>query len=191
MTTDNPSMPTLLANPSSLDADGQAALAVANRMADEGLAPTMSAEVDYFGGDQIQRWMLPGSKEQFFDIKVMAHGSRTKYQESVTRDVKIERRSGDAHMRLGSAAERDLLIREAVTDLYLKKGQKFVSGKKEINTVLVDFPTEIIDLLYKEIVKINPWVLGELSLEDMIAERDSLNEMIEVKQKEEAGKADS
>ena len=55
------------------------------------------------------------------------------------------------------------------------------------NKFLVDFPPKIIDALLVDIRKHNPWLMQDMTSEDIQKQIDELEEMLAVKKKEEEG----
>jgi hypothetical protein len=91
-------------------------------------------------------------------------------------------------MKMDQAQERHELIRTCVTDWNLYRGgQPIPYSEKALKDWLELTNPKLVEDLEKEIRKINPWLLGEMSSEDIQREIDSLNEMLVVAQERERG----
>lgn len=146
---------------------------------------------DYFGFDETHLVYLPDNK-QFIQHKVFNEGQKRKYQNSVNRDVVIQRATGDAKMRMAPGDERHELLKNAITGWNLfRSGQPVPFTPRNLNEFLDLAPPKIIDLIEKDIRKQNAWLLQEMSVEDIDKEIANLQEMREVRVKDEAGKVDS
>lgn len=144
---------------------------------DDITTPQQQAYTDYFGFQEDHQWFLPDGK-QYFKLKVMNEGDKAKFQKRTTRDVVIERQSQNARMKMDQAGERHELIRTCVTDWSLyRNGQPIPFSEKALKDFLELASPKIVEDLEKEIRKINPWLLAEMTSEDIQREIDSLEEM--------------
>ena len=145
----------------------------------------------YFGTDETHRWYLPDGVS-YFEHQTLNEGARKKYNDKVNREVAIDRRTGDARMKLQTSAEQHELIKQAVVgwNLLDRSGEVLpYSPNNLVNKVLVDFNPKIIDGLLVDIRKKNPWLMADMTSEDIQKQIDELQEMLEAKQKEEEGNA--
>jgi hypothetical protein len=155
---------------------------------------------DYWSFGKKHKFMLPDGK-QWIEFIEMDEGARTLYQKATRTDLTLEKRTGDTRLRMDIGGQRYHLIDSSVTawNMFRRKlngGWEAVPfSKGSAGSTLAQWqaranPT-IIDDLVKEINKANPWLMGEMSLDDMIKERDSLDELIEKKRRYEAGEGGS
>ena len=159
------------------------------QMRADGIPTEESAQQSYFGLDETHRWMLPDGIS-WIEHKTLNEGARRKYQDGVNREVAFNRVTGDAHMRLQTAEEQHKLIQAAVVDWNLLGPDKnpLPFSKNNIETKLLkDFPPKIIDSLLVDIRKHNPWLMQDMTSEDIRKQIAELEEMLEIKLKEEEG----
>lgn len=150
---------------------------------------------DYFGFEEELRVPLPDGK-QYILHTVLSEGKKKQYQNSTNRDVTIKKATGDAQMRMAQGDERHNLLKAAITGWHIVRRDKNTKAWIEVPFTprnLSDFlekasPT-IISLIEKEIRKANPWLMADLTLEDIDKEIAELQELREKKVQEEAGKA--
>jgi hypothetical protein len=149
------------------------------------------ATVDYFAFDETERVMLPDGV-QWVEIKKLTEGDRRKYQNAVNRDVRLERRTGDAMLRMAAGDEKHALLTSAIIDFYLfKQGRQVKFGEGTLREFLSSAPPSVIDLIEKAIRKANSWLMADLSVEDIDKQIDELREMRDLKIKEDEGKVTS
>lgn len=157
-------------------------------MASQGVATHESVAADYFGFDETQRVVLPDGIS-FIEHRVLNEGQRRKYLNAVNRDVRIQKATGDALMRMSPGDERRELLRSALVGWNLKKnGMDVPFNDKFLSEFLDKANPKVVDLIEKEVRKANPWLLAELSIEDIDREIRDLTELRERKVQEEEGK---
>jgi hypothetical protein len=150
--------------------------------------------VDYFGVDRTEKVMLPDGKS-YIIIKELDEGGRRNFQNKTNKDVRLQRQTGDAFMKLGTGEDRYAMLESAITDwnLHSKHGQtgEMVAipfNATQLKKFLDSAPTKVIDLIEKKIRLMNPWLQGEISVEDIDKQIEDLQEMREAKlQEEESG----
>lgn len=148
---------------------------------------TERVQADYFAFSETHKVQLPDGVT-YVEIKSLNEGERRKYLNGMNRDVEIDRASGNAKMQMRPGDERFALLREAIVGWNLIMGGTpvtFNSAMKE--QFLNQANPKIIDLIDKETRKLNAWLLEDMSLEDLLKERDNLDEMIETKRRESEG----
>jgi len=151
---------------------------------------------DYFGFEETHRVALPDGVS-FIEHKTLTEGQRRNYLNGMNRDVVIQRATGDARMRMAPGDERYSLLKTAISGWNLqRKGGKgdlepvqFTPGNLE--KFLQSAPPKIIDLIDKEVRKVNAWLIEDMSVEDIEREIQTLTELRDKKQEEEAGNASS
>lgn len=146
-------------------------------------------EPDYFGVDDTRQVFLPNSRVQYVTIKALNEGERRKYLDRTNRDVKLDK-GGQASFRMSPGSERYELLKLAIVDWHmLRQGNPFKFGPRELDDFLTNTSPSVVDHIVKEVNKLNPWLLAEMSVEDIEKELDHLQEMLETKKKEEALKS--
>lgn len=160
-------------------------------MKDEGVNPFDKVQEDYFGFDESQRIMLPDGVS-WVEQKVFNEGQRRKYLNTVNRDVRIAKGSGDAIMKMAPGDERKQLLMAAIVDWNMKRnGEPIPFSTRNLEQFLDVAPPRIVDLIEKEVRKANSWLQADMSVEDIDREIASLEEIRKVKIEEEEGKATS
>jgi DNA helicase TIP49 (TBP-interacting protein) len=159
-----------------------------------GVATEEVAYDDYFGFAESEQVFLPDGR-QYVEITVLNEGKKKNYQNTVNRDVVIQKATGDAKMKMAQGDERHALLKAAITGWHLVQRNKDTGEFREIgfsNTNLNKFldsaPPRVIELIEKAIRKANPWLMADLSLEDIDKEIANLQELRQKKVEEEEGK---
>lgn len=144
--------------------------------------------VDYFGFASTERYNLPGPGGQYIEFRAMNEGAKKRFQQKTSRDLVLERNSGNARMKVDPGTERHILITESVIDWHiLRKGAMVPFAKRNLDEFLELADPRIIEQLEKSIRKANPWLLGEMEPEDIEKEIENLQEMLEVAKKRKLG----
>lgn len=153
-----------------------------------GDAPEVSGQVDYFAFDEHYSYTLP-DKKSWISFKAMTEGDRRKYLSAVSKEVKV-RKGGEMSLQMSTGDDREALLLAAVTGWNLTRNGAPIAFTK---AALVDFLAvanpKVLDGLEKEVRKANPWLLADMSLEDIDREIANLQEMRAVKAKEEEKEA--
>lgn len=148
---------------------------------------TEHVQSDYFGFSRTQKHMLPDNIS-YIEIKALNEGEKKKYQDKVSKDLVLERGSGNARMSVLQGTERHELIREAMVDWNLKRGgQPVPFNKVNVGDFLTLSDPKIVEDLEKAVRKLNPWLMADMSVEDIQREIDNLEEMKTEAEKREAG----
>lgn len=147
--------------------------------------------VDYFGMDIRHRTELPDGRS-FVEHKELSEGERKKIQNESQRDVRLQKVTGDALIRSRPGDERHSLLRAAITGWNLRSaGAEVPFNDRNLQKFLDTAPPRVIDLIQKDIYKHNPWLLQEMTVEEIDKQIADLQEMREVKVQEEEGKGSS
>lgn len=145
-------------------------------------------EVDFFGCDERRTVFLPGSSSQYVVVKEFTEGDRKKYLDRTNKDVRFSK-GGDASMKASPGSDRHELLRIAIVDFHLLKAGTPVTQAthpRALDEFLDKTSPRVIDHIVKEVHKLNPWLLAEMTVEDIEKEIADLEEMLEVRKKEEA-----
>lgn len=132
----------------------------------------------YFGTDIRHRYTFPDGAT-WIEYKTLAEGDRRKYLRSTTKNVRVQKDSGDTLIPLDPGGQRVELLRVAVTDWNLVDGNgdsvKFnnVNFEKFISGVNPKIAEEIEKVIRKE----NPWLNDQLTVEDIDEQMDQLQEL--------------
>lgn len=172
-----------------------------NEAAERALPPGMEESYeDYFGVEDDLIWYFPDQR-QFISYSVMNEGQKAKFQKQTSSDLMVMRATGDAKMKVDTAAERWALINAAVVGWNIMRKNK--SGQWESVAFSKDSPGSTlfqwlntanpkhVENLEKAIRNANPWLLGEMTVEDIDKELANLAELRIEAVKRESGKEPS
>lgn len=154
-------------------------------------------QMDYFGFSDEHFFYFPDGLT-YVKFSKMNEGEKAKFQKQTSRDLIMERQSGNARMKMDAAADRHALISTCVTDWNLARTNRQtgqLEGIRFNDAALRDFlrlaDPSIVEDLELAIRKANPWLMAEMSVEDYDKEIESLQELREEAIKREEGKASS
>lgn len=154
-----------------------------------------SQQQDYFGFQLTKKHYLPDGVS-FIEIKAMNEGEKAEYQKKTQRDMVLEKGSGNARFKINPADERHALIETCVVGWNLTRGglpipfdNKGRSGPFRDFLTLAD--PRIIEDLELAIRKLNPWLLADLTVEEIDKQMDELKELREAAVEREAGEGSS
>ena len=151
-------------------------------------------QVDYFGFDETFKVYLPDGVS-YIEHSVLNEGSRRKYMNSVNREVRLQK-SGDAFMKMAGGDERHALLEAAIVGWNLTrydqrsgeyKNVRF--NKQELQAFLDVAPPSVVDVIEKDIRDKNPWLTGDVTIEDIDEQMAELKELREKKVQEAEGNA--
>ena len=161
-------------------------------MAAAGLSVEETVQIDYFGFEETERVPLPDHRS-YVDIKALNEGGRRAYLNAVNREVKISKGTGDAIMQMANGDERRILLRHAICGWNLVRTRNgtlepvpFKEGL--LSEFLEKANPMVIEVIDKAVRKQNPWLMIDVSLEDLEKQREELDDQIEKKRREEEGK---
>lgn len=153
-----------------------------------------SQEVDYFGFEEHHEFLMPNGKQKIF-FAAMNEGAKAEFQRLTSRDLRVQRSSGDALVKMDQAAERHALITKSVTGWTLRrknpKGGQWEDAPFNSSTLknfLEKADPKIIESLEQEIRKANSWLLDEMTVEEIDREIENLKSLREAAVKREEGK---
>lgn len=147
---------------------------------------------DYFGFEETKVWYFP-DKRQYITYQVMNEGQKAKFQKKTNRDITLRRTTGDASVKVDPAEERHALLEASVTGWHVfRNGQPvpFSSGTpgSNFNQWLQNANPKLVESLEFDIRLANPWLQGDMTIEDIDKEMDRLRDLREQTVKREEGK---
>lgn len=156
--------------------DDPTAVAMAANMVAQGIAPTEPAPVDYFaqGADVVT--MLPDGVS-WISHKKLNEGDRKRYLQSINKDLKIQKGTGDAIMKLAAGEDRSALLAVAITGWNLTRGGVQWPFNQQNLRALLDGPVQILELVEKDVKKNNSWLFNDDTVEDIDKEIERLQSM--------------
>lgn len=162
---------------------------IEDAMRADGVSPYQATQADYFGFEELRTLELTDGVS-YVQHKILNEGERRKYLNAVNRDVRIQRATGDAVMRMSPGDEKKALLEAALVGWNLQRaGQPVPFTKHSVNEFLDKADPRVIDLIEKEVRKANSWLQAEMSVEDIDREITQLQELRTKKVEEEEGKA--
>lgn len=165
-----------------------------------GIATTEPVFFDYFGFSDEERHYLPGpdgkQSEYYLVLRRMNEGAKAAFQKKTSRDLRVERTTGNAVLKMDPGAERHELIKASVVGWNLKRRSPKNPAQIEdapfdpsnLNRFLDGSDPRIVEDVEKAIRKLNPWLMDEMSVEDIDREIENLQEMRKVAVEREEGK---
>lgn len=146
---------------------------------------------DYFSFTRSDKFMLPDGI-QWMQVEAMNEGAKAKFQKNTSRDVKLDRRDGSASMKVDSGGDRHALIIASVKDWNLfRQGQMIPFSERNLRELLTLGDPKLIDELEVFIRKMNPWMLEDLTANDIQEQIDELEELKKIALEREAGEVSS
>src|SRR6478609_2370349 len=148
---------------------------------------------DYFGFQATERFTFPDGLS-WIEFEKMNEGKKAQFQKSSSRDLVLERQSGNARMKVDPGGDRHALILECCVDWNLKRGpqrEPILFSERNLREFLALANPQIVEDLEKAIRKFNPWLMAEMTVEDIDREIDNLKEMREIAEARELGKSSS
>lgn len=146
----------------------------------------------YFGAGK--SWRVSLDDGQYIVHTKFMEGAKNQYLNATNRDLAISQVSREARMKLAPGDDRRALLKAAITDwcLYAEDGVTPVAyNAMNLELMLKTFDTEVMDLVYKDVQKHNPWLLADVTVEKIDEQIAELTLLRSQKVEEEAGKAPS
>lgn len=157
---------------------------------------------DYFGFDERQRWFFPDGK-QWIEFKKLTEGERAKYLKSTRSDVHLSQKTGEARIPFDQSEDRKQLLLHSITDWHLVRIVGQGPGRRVTPIGFPDGPggrspggaigkwidnanPAILGQLEKAIRMANPWLLNEMSSEQIRKEIEDLTELLKAAEEREA-----
>lgn len=152
-------------------------------------------EEDYFSFGSSHEFIMPDGRQKIF-FQAMNEGAKAEFQKLTSRDLRVQRSSGDALVKMDQAAERHTLIEKSVTGWTLRRRNPKSREWEDApfnSSGLRDFlrgaNPKIVEDLELEIRKANSWLLDEMTPEEIDKEIDRLKDLRVAAVKREEGKA--
>lgn len=162
--------------------------ATAAAMEAAGVSSTEPKQQWYFGFDETHRVMLDDGVS-WVEHKVLNEGARRKYLNKVNRDIMLQRSTGNAIMRMQQGDEKHELLEQAIVNWNLvgAQGEPLVFNPNRLQEFLSKANPVVIDAIEKDVRLKNPWLLTEISVEDIDKQIAELQEMRAKKVEEDEG----
>lgn len=173
-----------------LRAEEESGAATAAAMEAAGVPVTEGASVSYFGFEEIHRVYLDPTRDgSYVEHKLLNEGARRKYLNKVNRDIMLQRSTGNAIMRMQQGDEKHELLESAICgwNLVGAQGEPLVFDKNKLQKFLSEANPVVIDRIEKDIRLRNPWLLTEITVEEIDKQIAELQEMRAKKVEEDEG----
>ena len=176
------------------EAEAQRQQATIEAMQRDGVTTEVAVQADYFGFTNIERTFLP-DKASYIEHQALNEGGRRAYLNAMNREVRVQKVTGDAVMKVANGDERRILLRLAITGWNLKwrnpgngnlEPRQF--NQKAVDEFLDKADPKIIDVIEKAVRKQNPWLDSEVTIEDIDKQIEELQERRERLLEEQEGK---
>lgn len=154
-----------------------------------GTAVPMVEEVqyeDYFGFESHHEFTFPDGLQKIY-FTSLNEGQKTKFQQKINKDIHLNRQTQDARIKTDPAGERHELIHASVTGWFLKRRNKmnqwedvpFSGGRAgtELDKWLQIANPVIVERLEEAIRKANPWLMAEMTVEQVDEEIKRLEDL--------------
>ncbi len=154
---------------------------------------TQFAPIDLWGASEEHTWFFPGQEnvpdkfKQYVTFVTMNEGRRTRYQKKTSRPLHIERENNDARMTVDQAADRHALLETSIIGWKIYRNGEELQFKTHLLLEFLKFAKPLhIDKLEKAIRDANPWMIAEMTSEQIEKEIANLEEkLVAVKRQEE------
>jgi hypothetical protein len=150
---------------------------------------------NYYSFDEVEKWTFPDGR-QWIEFKKLTEGDRAKYLKATRSDVHLNQKSGEARIPFDQSADRKELLLHSICNWHMvmfTNGQPqlipFNPGKTPGGSLAqwIDRANPaVLAQLEKAIRKANPWLLNEMSVEQIDKEIADLQELRAVAEKREA-----
>lgn len=155
--------------------------------------------VDYFGFDETHKHYMPDGK-QYIEFKALTEGARARYEAMTSRDIRFNRRTDDASIRMDAATDRLALIEASVVGWNLWRvveGQPqpvaFSAGTpgSALSQWIKGANPRLVNDLVAAIRKANDWMTEDMTSEMIREEIVRLQEMLAQAEEREARQKNS
>lgn len=143
---------------------------------------------EYFGFSKTDTFLFPDGVT-YFEIKAMNEGEKSEYQRMTQKDITLERQSGNARLRVDQSTDRHELIKTCTTGWNLVRGGAVLQfTKPAMRDFLLLADPALVQDIESAIRKINPWMNGEATVEEIDKAIEELQEQRKAAVEREAGK---
>lgn len=137
-------------------------------------------QANYFGFSSSFKFSLPDGVS-WIEYTKMNEGAKKQFQDKTSRDVVLERGgAGNARINMLQGTERHELLRSCIVGWNLRDENGPVAfAPHTLSIFLNQADPAIVEELERVIRKANPWLLGEMTVEDIDKQMSELSEMRE------------
>lgn len=169
--------------------EARRAASMEEAMRADGVPTHERRQMSYFGFEERHTLTLPDDIS-WIEHQTLNEGARRRYLNEVNRDIRLQRSTGDAIMKMQAGDEKHALLESAIVgwNLVDESGNPVPFNKGNLQKFLSKASPKIVDLIEKDVRKHNAWLMAEMSVEDIQKQIDELEEMKAAKQRDEEGK---
>lgn len=162
---------------------------IEQNMRADGESTHVQVQQDYFGFSATHRVLFPDGIT-YVEHAEMTEGARRKFLNASNRGMTIRKATGDADIKVRPGDDRHDLLLAAITGWNLiKDNQPYGFTTQHLEAFLLVADPRLVDDIEKDIRKSNPWLLANMTPDDIRKEIANLEEMLEVAVRNEEGKA--
>lgn len=157
--------------------------------------PPAQQQANYWGFNATDKFFFPDGIT-FIEHKVMNEGDKVRFQKATGRDITLSRQ-GDAKLKLDAGAERHTLIKTVIVSWNLIRDDGMGNPEpvpcddRNQNAWLSVADPRIVEDLEVAIRKANPWLIGELTVEELEKQKEEIEELLVAARAREAGEGSS
>lgn len=140
-----------------------------------GVSTTQPVQADYFAFERTDRFMMPDGVS-YLELRAMNEGARRDYMNKVNSEVTLQRQTGNAQVKMQTGEERHTLFVKSIVGWNLMSGGKPVPFDRNLEKFLTALDPVIADKIDKKIRELNPWLISDLSLEDIDRQIEELQQ---------------
>lgn len=152
--------------------------------------PQTSQQADYFGFESIHTFTLPDGSS-WIKFRTLNEGQKAEWEKATQGDVVFERSSGNARMKMRSVEARHQLITLACVEWNLKRNGKDVPISHGLRDFLKYADPKLVLDLERAIRKENPFLMTDMSVEEIDKAIEELQEQREIALERERGEGNS
>lgn len=158
-------------------------------------ADPFSGYENYYAFSQTEKWYFPDGK-QWIEFKKMTEGERARFLQETRSDIHMNQKTGEARFSVDQSRDRKALLLQSIVDWHLVS---FVTGRPQlvpfqpghskggvISQWIERADPSVLAGLEKAIRKVNPWLLAEMTVEQIDKEIADLQELREKAAEREA-----
>lgn len=159
---------------------------------------------DYYGFNEFDEWFFPDGKQKI-EFKKLTEGERARFQRATSKSLKMSRTTDEASLDVDQAKERHELIKASVTGWFMVQVKHGGPGGPEVVPIpfskgsanaaleqwLAKTNPKFVDDLHAAIIKANPFMTADMTVEMIDEEITKLQEQRAKLVERDAGKSSS
>lgn len=148
-------------------------------------------QTDYFGFEEYKTITLDDGVT-WIKLKAMNEGDKARFQKLTQRDMILEKQSGNARFKIDPSEERHELLKASIVDWNLmRRGQPVRPDHVGLSDFLKLANPKVVERIELEIRKLNPWLMQDMTVEEIDRQIAELYELRKAAEERELGERDS